>query len=76
MCLIVQMSMSMPFDVFAVVAEYLIGEYAFGTTANLNVTSWGVHQATSSILYETVICSAKTCEEWNIDPPASLKYTK
>ncbi|KAJ9091657.1 hypothetical protein QFC21_007132 [Naganishia friedmannii] len=44
---------TLPTEVLAVVAEHLIGQHAFGTTANLNLASKSVHHETLPVLYET-----------------------
>jgi hypothetical protein len=70
------MSAELSIDILAVVAEHLIGQHAFGTTANLNVASWVLYHATLPILYETVILNARRSLAWYILSPPPLKYTK
>jgi hypothetical protein len=41
-------------ELLVIVAEFLVGDFAFGTAANLNVTSQAVRQETLPILYETL----------------------
>lgn len=71
-----QMSAELSIDILAVVAEHLIGQHAFGTTANLNVASWDLYHATLPILYETVIPNERRSRVWYILQPQPLKYTK
>lgn len=41
-------------ELLVTVTEFLVGDFAFGTAANLNVTSQAVRQETLPILYETL----------------------
>ncbi|KAI5449534.1 hypothetical protein NCC49_004597 [Naganishia albida] len=43
----------LPVKIYAVIAEHLIGQHAFRTTASLNAVSRAVHEETLPILYET-----------------------
>lgn len=69
----------MPVELFGVVAEHLIGDHAFVTTASLNMTCQAVRQETLPILWETVFCQpgGRVGSQGNDDaPPVNLKYTK
>lgn len=44
----------LPVELIVIIAEILIGDNAFGTTANLNLASRTIRQETLPLLYETV----------------------
>jgi hypothetical protein len=43
----------LPVELLVIIAEHLIGMFAFGTTANLNVSCHSVYTETLPVLYET-----------------------
>jgi hypothetical protein len=74
-------SLSIPVEVLVIVAEYLAGDLCFGTIANLNATSWTVHEETLPVLYETTIWDYKKDFRSNLflgceEPEASWKHIK
>lgn len=58
------------------IAEHLIGQHAFGTTASLNSVSRAVQSETSPALWETVTFDSRACGSWKDTAPANLPYTK
>jgi hypothetical protein len=54
-----------------IIAEFVIGDYAFGTAANLNLASRTVRQETLPVLYETVCLDVIDSQE----PPKSVEYS-
>jgi hypothetical protein len=47
-------SPQVPVEIIGVIAEHLIGEFAFRTVARLNRASKAVHRETLPILYESL----------------------
>jgi hypothetical protein len=70
----------LPVELFAVITEFLIGDLAFGTAANLNVVSKAVRSETLPILYETVTVMPRALSayfgEYGEELPVALKFTK
>lgn len=54
---------TLPYDIFGVVAEFLVGKHLFGTLANLNIANHGIHEETLPVLYETVLQDRKGSNE-------------
>jgi hypothetical protein len=64
-----------------VIADFLIGDFAFGTTANLNLASRLVRDETLPVLYETVYRKLEDdLIAFNVRPPVEYsrgyQYTK
>jgi hypothetical protein len=70
----------LPVEIFGVIAEHLIGQHAFGSTANLNRISRAVHQETLPVLYESFFVGeygeTATGKEREGHLPENVKYTK
>jgi hypothetical protein len=45
---------SLPSEIFGVIAEFLAGDNALLTLANVNILNHDIHQETLPVLYETV----------------------
>jgi hypothetical protein len=45
----------LPVELLVIVTEFLLGEHAYGTAANLNMTCKAVHAETTSALYAVVV---------------------
>jgi hypothetical protein len=67
-------------DVLGVVAEFLAGDHAFGTLANLSIASHVTREVTLSVLYETLLLdNAKNLAHYRkrtFPIPAGFRYTK
>jgi hypothetical protein len=59
-----------------IIAQFLVGDHAFGTAASLKQTSRLVHYETSSILFETVLFTNAYYHYCKDAQPRSLKYTR
>ncbi|KAJ9096120.1 hypothetical protein QFC20_006495 [Naganishia adeliensis] len=64
----------LPIDIIVVIAEHLVGQHAFGTTANLSLACRMVHRETLPVLYETV--SLFSFGRFDILTNPGFKYTK
>lgn len=69
-------SRSLPAEVLAVVAEFLVGQHAFGTAASLNRTSHSVQDETLPVLYETLILDDPDRIKMKGKLSVGLQYTK
>jgi hypothetical protein len=72
----------LPMELIVTIAEFLIGDFAFGTTANLNLTCHTVREETLAVLYET-LCLDRVNDRVNIKDylmsnraNSGLKFTK
>jgi hypothetical protein len=67
-------------ELFAAIAEFLIGDLAFGTAASLNVICSAVRMETLPVLYETVTVTPRGLTayfgELGEELPVALKSTK
>lgn len=74
------MPVSLPLEVYGIIAEFLAGEGALGTVASLSRANKHIQLFLLPVLYETLIIkdlsiySRKT--KSSIVPPAGLRYTK
>lgn len=74
-------TLPVPAEVFAVVAEHLIGDHAFATAASLNQTSSSIRYQTLPVLYETLIVGEKGVKGYRRlnggnKPPTGSQYVK
>ncbi|KAJ9103334.1 hypothetical protein QFC20_004811 [Naganishia adeliensis] len=69
-------SPSLPPEVLAVVAEFIVGQHAFGTAANPNQVSRSVHHETLPVLFETLVLDDPYRKMMQGEPSESLQYTK
>jgi hypothetical protein len=66
-------------ELLAIIAEHLIGDFAFGTAASLNLASKSVRSETLPVLYETVMLAHYDVPGYLSrvgGPPEGLKYTR
>lgn len=70
----VQDGSRLPIDIIVVIAEHLVGQHAFGTTANLSLACRMVHRETLPVLYETA--SLFSFGRFDILTNPGFKYTK
>lgn len=68
----------LPLKLIATIAEFLIGDFAFGTAANLNVTSQAVREETLPVLYETLCLDRMNADVYLLREESNpgFKYTK
>jgi hypothetical protein len=71
----------MPTDVLVIVVEFLAGDHAFGTLANLSLADRDIRDETLPVLYETVTLdnprTAPTLAKIRSgEMPAACRYTK
>jgi hypothetical protein len=75
-----QLYRNLPADLFILVTEFLAGDHAFDTIANLNVTCKHLHKETLPVLYETLLmekfAQQPTSAETAKVLPEGVKYTK
>jgi hypothetical protein len=65
-------------ELIVTVAEFLVGDFAFGTAANLSLASHAVHQETLGVLYETLCLDRIAPFDYleTFKGSAGFKYTK
>jgi hypothetical protein len=69
---LLQVKARLPVKLIAIIAEHLIGDHAFGTTASLNLVSRAVRTETLPILFETLLLEPDGVEQYHSCSPADL----
>jgi hypothetical protein len=61
---IYQSDLPLPLELFESIAEFLAGDFQSGSLASLNVANRLIHEATSAVLWATVILDASS-PQWH-----------
>jgi hypothetical protein len=71
---------TLPTELIVTIAEFLAGSFAFGSLAQLNLTSHAIYEETLPVLYETMTWDHEPERQWweheGADFPKAWRYCK